>query len=158
MGIYAEKHRLYRDYCHELDGFRKAPLMADDAKIDEWCEEYIAGRDSTWLNIFAPDGKLAGFLIIGKAGNEKHPDAAYGISQAYIAPEYRGQGLMTEAVNGYLKEHKGIYGLLVIKGNTYAYEFWEKTFKTAGYRSYALDVKYVVDNGDDLILLGFIPN
>lgn len=158
MGIYADKHRMYRDYCRELDRFRKNPLAAADAEIDKWCEEYISSRYSTWQNIFSDDGKPVGFLIIGKAGNEKHPDAAYGISQAYIAPEYRGKGLMTDAVLRYVGEHKGIYGLLVIRGNTYAYDFWRKTFKMAGYRPYSLDAGCVADNGDDLILLGFIPD
>lgn len=165
MSIYEQKHKLYRDYCVELNSYRAVPdtdtdvLINNQLAIDTWCDTYINDENCTWRNIFdEASGNLVGFLIVGKGGSEKHPDADFGIAQAYIAPEFRNQGLMTKTIKEYLGKHKGLYSLLVLEKNTYALKFWKRTFAKEGYHPMRLDDRYVIDGGDDLILLGFAPN
>ena len=157
MSIYEKKHALYRQYCKELDQFRSAPLTESDVTLYTWCESYLNDENCTWRNIFTKRNELAGFLIIGKGGCEKHPHADYGIAQAYIDPKYRKAGLMTKAVNEYLEKHQGIYSLLVIKQNEYALKFWNNLFLKADYTPHELDDKFVNSEGEQLILLGFAP-
>lgn len=165
MSIYEQKHNLYRDYCKELEQYKEksdteSEFQTDNhSNVDIWCDDYINDKNCTWKNIFDDaSGELAGFLIIGKGGSEKHPDADYGIAQAYVNPAFRNQGLMTKMIKEYLEKHKGIYSLLVINQNLYALSFWKKTFANAGYHPVNLDDKYVIDPDDNLILLGFAPN
>lgn len=165
MSIYEQKHILYRDYCKELEQYRKESdanndfLTDNQSDVDTWCDDYINDKNCTWRNIFDEEnGDLAGFLIIGKGGSEKHPDADYGIAQAYVNPGFRNQGLMTNTIKEYIGKHKGIYSLLVIRQNLYALSFWKKTFANVGYHSISLDDRYVIDPDDNLILLGFAPN
>lgn len=159
MSIYKKKHELYQEYCRELDLYRSIPIVADDSTVDIWCDDYINDPNCTWRNIFDKEsGDLVGFLIIGKNGSEKHPDADYGIAQAYVKPEFRKIGLMTSAVHEYLEKHNGIYSLLVIKNNEYALKFWSKLFAGADYKTCNLDERFVNDNGDELVLLGFKPS
>lgn len=156
MGAYETKHALYKEYCCELDLFRPIPLAPTDNVIDSWCDDYISGSDCTWRNIFDDDTQeMVGFLIIGKMGDEKHPESDYSIAQAYVKPEYRKRGLMTRAVNEYITKHTGIYSLLVLRNNKKAASFWKNTFENAGYHPYVLSDRYVNNNGEDLILLGF---
>lgn len=155
MGIYLEKHELYREYAKELDRFRNIPINASEEKVRQWCDAYIEDIECSWKNIFSKTGELAGFLIIGKSDIEKHPDADYGIAQAFVASKYRRQGLMSETVKDYIHRHPGTYSLLVLKNNNYAKEFWKKVFLSENYRKADLDTGYVNTNGDDLVLLGF---
>ena len=158
MSIYEKKHTLYRQYCEELDLFRPIPLAETDAVLDNWCDCYISATNCSWRNIFNEENELVGFLIIGKDGCEKHPHADFGIAQAYVDPNYRKNGLMTQAVNEYIEKHKGIYSVLVIKQNEYALNFWNNLFTKAGYVPHELDTRFVNNEDEELILLGFAPN
>lgn len=119
--------KLYESYRSELEGYR-----ADS--IDETVEETLSLYDTPYnANILIRDGnQLAGFLIIGESPN-CHPDCDYFICQAYIKPEHRRKGLMTETLRKFIKEHPGTYCLDVLYGNVYARSFWFKFFKRAGY-------------------------
>lgn len=155
MGIYQEKHVLYQEYAKELDEFRHNPIHVTEEEVWQWCEAYIEDKECSWKNIFSKTGELAGFLIIGKGGVEKHPDSDYGIAQAFVAAKYRKQGLMTAAISDYIQRHVGTYSLLVLKNNKHAIEFWNKVFLDGNYKKVDLNAKYVNSNGDDLVLLGF---
>lgn len=157
MSLYTDKHRLFAAYVNELNKFRPDnPETETEAR--EQCDIYISSPDCTWKNIFAPDtNELVGFLILGKSGKEKHPDTDRAIAEAYVAPEYRRQGLMTAAVKDYESRHKCTYSLLVLRENMDALSYWEKLFDEMHYRPYELDASCVDADGDDLILLGFRP-
>ena len=86
MGIYNDKHRLFDDYEKELNSFREAGCEVSPSESNAKCEAYISSSECTWKNIFAPDtGELVGFLIYGKTGAFKHPDAdgAVGINVSF---------------------------------------------------------------------------
>lgn len=159
MTMYEEKHMLYQRYVSELNesfSDERYRIPEEDARED--CDEYICDKDATWKNIFSADGKLVGFLIIGKGGDERHPDSIRSVAQAYVLPEYRRQGLMTAALADYESRHRGVWSLLVIWGNTAAKAFWEKRFAELGYTPVSLDTGYVRDDlRGEFCLLGFRP-
>lgn len=157
MLTYERKQKLYRDYSFELDQYSEdlAPLTGDEIK--RYCDGYISDESSSWKNIFSSEGEIVGFLIIGKKFPEKHPYSDYSISQAYVAPKYRNQGLMTKRVSAYIQSHHGIYSLLVYKKNKTALIFWPKLFESLDYKP----AKFVSEDNNNyeggLILLGFEP-
>ena len=154
--IYNDKQRLFHDYVKELDTFRKMPDMRSDAQISECCDAYMSSKNCTWKNIFDPDTKeLVGFVIFGKSGEEKHPDALRSVEEAYLAPASRKKGLVYECLRDYESRHHGVYSLLVIKGNLPAKEYWAKTFKKLGYTPVELEPLQFTD--DETELFGYKP-
>ena len=136
MSLYEEKHALYRKYVEELDKFRKKPLRLSEKECRQICDDYIQSKNSSWHNIYDPaTGNLVGFVIIGKNYPEKHRDSLRSVSQAYVLPQYRKKGLMSEVMSDYLTRprHKGVYSLLVLEGNRYAAGFWRRFFRKEGY-------------------------
>lgn len=160
MSLYDEKKQLYLDYCKELAVYYDDPSSAmTEEEAESAFEEYITSEDCSWRNIFAEDGNLAGFLIIGKHGRFCHPDAMRSISEAYIKPEYRGKGLMKAEAGGYLSRHPGVFALLVLKKNRAAKGFWKHLFKIQNFSPIYLDDSYVEpDIQNDAELLGYAFN
>ncbi|GEM_PF-6369668 len=157
MGIYNDKHRLFQDYVKELNTFAAPEDAVSESDCAAKCESYISSADCTWKNIFAPDtGELVGFLIYGKTGAVKHPDADRSIEEAYVAPKYRRQGLMSDVVRDYETRHKCRYNLIVQKGNDYAKGYWERLFEQMGYGPIELDKTYI-GGREDVLLMGFAP-
>ena len=156
MSLFEDKHRLFWAYVQELNTFRPGNEETEE-EAREVCDRYISSPDCTWKNIFAPDTQeLVGFLILGKAGKEKHPDSGRAIAEAYVAPEYRGRGLMTAAIDDYESRHRCVYSLLVLKNNEKALRYWQKAFGKHHYRPIRLDPA-CVDSLEDIVLLGFRP-
>ena len=140
MGIYNDKHRLFQDYVKELNTFAAPEDAVSESDCAAKCESYISSADCTWKNIFAPDtGELVGFLIYGKTGVVKHPDADRSIEEAYVAPKYKCR-----------------YNLIVQKGNDYAKGYWERLFEQMGYGPIELDETYI-GGREDVLLMGFAP-
>ncbi len=157
MGIYNDKHRLFDDYEKELNSFREAGCEVSPSESNAKCEAYISSSECTWKNIFAPDtGELVGFLIYGKTGAFKHPDAERSMAEAYVAPAYRGKGLMSDVVKDYETRHKCIYSMLVQDKNEYAKSYWTKLFDEIGYKAVELDASKANTEGG-LVLMGFGP-
>ena len=156
MSLFEDKHSLFWAYVQELNTFRPGKEETEE-EAREVCDRYISSPDCTWKNIFAPDtDELVGFLILGKGGKEKHPDSGRAIAEAYVAPEYRGKGLMRACFLDYLNRHRCVYSLLVLKNNEKALEYWKNLFEEIHFRPRELDLS-CVDSADDVILLGFRP-
>ena len=156
MGLYNDKHRLFADYVDELNAFRPGnEILPDDAR--ELCDHYISSSDCTWKNIFAEDtGELIGFLIIGKAGEEKHPDAERSMKEAYVVPEYRRKGLMKAVIVDYESRHHSTYSILVQPANEDALHFWEKVYTDMNYKPIELDASKI-EVAEEMVLLGYAP-
>ena len=54
------------------------------------------------------------------------------LSQFYILPSYRKQGLGLWAARKLFKAYGGVWELFALEGNTAAGKFWPKAFKAAG--------------------------
>lgn len=148
------KFNLYTAYCHELNQYMQSQPMTA-LEITKAANHYASTNDVYWIDIKDGDD-IVGFLIIGKPDTpECHPDADYGIAQAYVMPEYRGRGYMSEAVQGFAAKHPGAYSLLIIKQNEPALKFWAKLISSSGYKLYPLDSRYVNDEHCELVLMGF---
>lgn len=139
MSLYDEKQKLFEDYIKELEIYKGAPIYRNNDDISRGCDAYMCSTDASWKNIHTDDGKtLAGFLIIGKSGTEKHPDSDFSIAEAYITPTFRHKGLMSGSVQDYVGRHPGTYSLLVYKRNRYALQYWNDIFACIGYTPVSL--------------------
>ena len=118
---------LYQAYLDELEQYADEPF---DMTADDF-EKMYKPRHYNKKLIF-DDGKLVGFLIIGQKP-DCHPDCDFFICQAYISPEYRNKGLMTNALNEFVNGNKGRYCLDVMFRNHLARAYWFKRFKEMGY-------------------------
>lgn len=156
MGLYNDKHRLYADYVKELNKFRPGNEISE-VEAREQCDHYISSSDCTWKNLFAADtGELIGFLIIGKVGAEKHPDAERSMKEAYVVPEYRRKGLMKDVIVDYESRHHSTYSILVQSANEDAIRFWEKVYGDMNYKPVELDASKV-EVTEEMVLLGYAP-
>ncbi|MBO4391565.1 MAG: GNAT family N-acetyltransferase [Lachnospiraceae bacterium] len=154
MGLYNDKHRLFADYVNEMNAFAKAPK--NEVETRELCEHYISSSECTWKNIFSAEtGELVGFLILGKTGAEKHPDADRSIAEAYMTPDYRKKGLMKATIVDYESRHHCRWSMLVQKDNQDAQDYFAKLFEEMGYVPCELDASKVDASGEEMTLLGF---
>lgn len=157
MSLYEEKQYLYRRYVDELDGFRETHMHMSEKECREICDSYIQSKISSWHNIYdqPESGRLVGFVIIGKEYPEKHPDSLRSVAQAYVLPEHRGKGLMTAVMSDYLTRHKGVYSLLILKGNEAAVRFWKSFFGKEGYAETTLWPAAFAD--EESVLYAYMP-
>lgn len=156
MSTHEQKHSLYTLYLQELDAIQPPAIPRTEKEGWQWCEDYINSGNAEWLDIYSGE-RLAGFLIIGTAGIEKHPDSDFSIAEAFVLPGCRGMGLMTGKVTEYVKSRPGIYSLIVLKENAYARHVWKEIFAGLGYEGCALD-EGCVSNPEEVDLMGFRPS
>jgi len=125
-----EKNKLiemYRAYLDELDHYADEPsTMTAEEFLKMYKPRYYEKK------LIFNGGSLAGFLIIGQKP-DCHPDCDYFICQAYIAPEFRGKGLMFNALREFIDRHKGRYCLDVLYHNHRARDYWFRSFRELGY-------------------------
>lgn len=128
MDKYELRGKMAYAYWEELGQYDKT-ILRDRSHWHEWVNEYLfTGYE--WLDIFSDDGQIVGFLILGKRGRDVPEGADYFIEQAYIRKEYRRKGLMTKALERYVRQgHYGKYALWVLEGNVIAQLFWQSVFE-----------------------------
>lgn len=154
MSMYSEKHDLFLAYKKETDKFINAETNTEQARND--CDDYINSKEATWKNIFDPEsGKMVGFLIIGKEKPHKPVPVERFIIHAYVMPEYRNRGLMTERVVDYESRHHCSYAYLVAEGNKDAIQFWNHLFEKMKYESFSLEQDF---NKTGFILSAYKPS
>lgn len=140
-----EREQMYLDYKRELcamDGLDGLRAPAEDYLLD--VRAATKRPDAVeWVPIIKDDREV-GFLIITKGELAKRGED-YRIEEAYVKPEYRERGLMSEAVKKYLKEHPGKYSMQLMANNHNAAMFW---FKLIGKRFYGDIVANAPDGGE----------
>lgn len=164
------RYNMFRDYLQELQEIEEYRYMSDEAIL----ESYINARSGVtefWMDIYPDEADkcaarrtkhdIIGFWILGKNGN-CHPDADYFIAEAYIKPEYRREGIMSDRISDWIEKHRktgnrnGKFCLFVLSKNEVAKKFWKHVFDRCGYEPYKLS-----DIADDLnghlIQLGYKP-
>ena len=157
MDDFERRHLLYTQYCTELNGFRthgEQPMNMFE--MYNHCEEYFKASECTWHDIHMDD-QIIGFIVMANRVPYVHPECDYAICEAYIIPEYRRRGLMTQVVRSLVEEYPGQYCLLVLDGNEYAKKFWNKVFASMRYEPCDLDDSCVNGNGDCVCNFGFKP-
>lgn len=145
---------LYLAYLAELDTFRMTPRPESHEVQQQWFYDYSDNKDCQWHDIYVNDC-LVGFLITSSILPNCHPDADYSICEAYVMPEYRQKGLMSNLVQRFTSEHPGIYCLLVLEGNQYAQHFWNHLFHHLGATDVVLTDSAIITNGEQVCLQGF---
>ena len=122
------KVSMYVDYCIELDKYDpyEGIYPLDQARFV--AEEYLNRPDFRWTSIL--DGpREVGFLIT--AVDLPFFGKGLYICEAYVRPDHRRKGLMTDAVTEMLKKHRIVH-LEVFSANP-AIWFWKQTLINAGF-------------------------
>ena len=126
-------------YLKELEEIKGDKWQESEEEQKTWCDDYIKKSYYIWTDIRFMD-QIVGFLITG-VKPDCHPSCDYFICQSYVLPEYRNKGLMTDAVNKFVKLHLGRYCMIILKNNNYAKKFWDNRFEDLGYsRMKLLDI------------------
>ena len=138
MTAYETKQMMYNKYFRELEQY-----MDDSAKIkgipDEHikliCDEYINSPNVSWKNIFNDKNEIVGFLLMGKDYEDDYIQSDYFILEAYVLPEWRRKGLMSERMKRYINNHPGKYAALIYTKNKNAATFWNHIFESNGFKA-----------------------
>lgn len=126
----------YLDELQEIKGL--SPVSREQARKE--ARELIDHPQINWYLRFKRDakeyhtpGEFMCFLAIGFRDN-CHPACDYFISQTYVAPQFRRQGIMTDFAGSWIKQHEGRYCLFIIDRNKPALAFWKKLFTSLNYK------------------------
>lgn len=142
---YLNRHSLYDSYCFELSRYDSA-IYRHSKEVSGWCDDYlndISGR-IYWIPITtAVVTSEIGFVIISKLFPREAEESGidYFIEQVYIKPEFRGQKHVLNTLNTFTAEHKGRYGMYVLKKNEKAKDFWCKFMDNIKAEKIALDTE-----------------
>lgn len=110
----------YTNYIKYLYNLRNEPIT--DTQITESFNAMLESEREDKALIVDINDK--GFFIIGKNDN-CHPDFDYYIIDTYLDPKYRRQHIMQNAINNFIKNHKGSYMLFILNNNDPAHMFWK---------------------------------
>lgn len=146
MNMFAKKHELYRNYMHEflkdVGSGNKYQEQTVDLVADTYCDSYINSNDVKWINLIdgVDESDLsAGFVIIGKSGNSKHPYSSYSIAQVYVDPKYRNKHKAADVLVDYIKRHEGLWSVQLHKQHPYALKYVDRVFELAGYQRRSIE-------------------
>ncbi len=154
MNSYERKRNLYREYRKELSSISGLPYDEEDSDLH--FENYLNSSDCKWINIPGDDEDIfSGFIIIGKNYPEKHIDSDYAVDEAYLDPKYRGNKLCRKTFESYLKEHSGVWSLIVYKDHPYAEKYWDSIFSENGYQRISLKTSDKLENEFRCTVLGY---
>ena len=153
------RFNMFKDYIRELHGIEGLREMTDAEILDQYIK-IRSGINEAWADIYQEesprtDADLIGFWVHGINGN-CHPDADEFIAEAYIRPEYRREGIMSETISNWIKTYGGKICLFALSKNEVAKKFWLSLFEKIGYEPYQLS-KVADDMDGHLIQFGFRP-
>lgn len=130
VGLRARRCALYDEYNAELSHYGAVRGHPEETKT--WAESFME-LPWRWVDIYADDGRLAGFLILG-FGLACHPECDVYIAETYLAPDHRGRGLMSAAVKDSLKKNfSRSVALDVLPKNELALAYWPELFREMGW-------------------------
>ena len=120
---------LFRDYCQELDKFDQSGKEYPITQADAVFNQYERLKRCV-IRPIQKNGENIGFLITVIPIEENHH---LRICEAYIKPEHRNQGLMTQAVKEVLEKPCKDVRFMVFDKNTKALEYWKRIMTGKGY-------------------------
>lgn len=126
---------LYLEYKNRLrELINEGPLTIDKAK--SWYDD-IVNSDHFIIRLFdkSADNTQVGFVVIAVNDNCPEPFDYY-IQDCYLAPGYRNQHIMWDAMSDFIGNHPGRYCLFLILNNLPAKSFWEKLFSSFYYQKW----------------------
>lgn len=147
------KRRWYRKYVRELDEIQG--ITYDHHVADKLYEELLEDTWNFWIPV-TQGRKVVGFFTMCSKPN-CHPDADYFLRDAYVRPQYRGNGAMKKAVMRWLKLYPGKYNVIVLNKNYPAYNCWQKVFAEAGYEPFELRELEEFKDVPEMTMMGFQP-
>ena len=149
-----EKRELYRQYIRTLDEMVGRTYKQQSA--DELYEELFEDDcENYWIDIQYCEQTVGFFTICTPPGCPQEAD--FFLRDAFISPQYRRKGLMKQAVTQWIKEHPGVYSLIVLNNNTPAYNCWMNIFKKCDYFSFEIDTMGAFEDIDSITVFGFMP-
>lgn len=147
------KRRWYRKYMREIDGMQG--IRYDHTVADKYYEELLEDQWNFWVPV-TQGRKVVGFFTMCSAPN-CHPDTDYFLRDAYVRPQYRGNGDMKKALMRWLKLYPGKYNVIVHNNNYPAYHCWQKIFAEAGYEQFELRKLEEFEDVAGVTMFGFQP-
>lgn len=145
--------RWYRKYMRELNEMQG--ITYDHTIADQFYEELLEDTWNFWVPV-TQGRKVVGFFTMCAAPN-CHPDANYFLRDAYVRPQYRGNGAMKKALMRWLKLYPGKYNVIVHNNNYPAYHCWQKIFAEAGYEQFELRKLEEFEEVAGITMFGFQP-
>lgn len=139
---------LYQDYMKELWQYANTDAVKESLHLPEWWYDLTHSKDIR-LHTLYNETKIIGFLFIEelKPEDRERLNAKWYINEAYILPEYRRRGLMSDLLDSALEKDADIC-LHIIRNNTAAKDFWKNYFHKRKYCDYLLPVMEGYENCD----------
>lgn len=83
--------------------------------------------DDAFPFVIRYENELAGFVIIDKKGSEAGID--FNVAQFFILRKFKNKGIGCYVAHQCFDKFQGVWEVMVIPGNTGAYEFWKSIIK-----------------------------
>lgn len=95
--------------------------------------------------------ELAGFVIIDKKGSDESID--FNMAQFFILRKFKGKGFGRYVAQTCFDKFKGTWEVMVLPGNTGAYQFWKRIitdYTKGGFTEYTKTIPHLEDCEKDI--------
>lgn len=95
--------------------------------------------------------ELVGFVIIDKKGCDAEVD--FNMAQFFILRKFKGQGIGQYVAHTCFTQFKGIWEVMVMPGNTGAYQFWKRCIKAytgENFTEYSRNIEHLGNSRKDI--------
>lgn len=141
-----------RYISEELAHYDDELAKMTDEQIRDWLLGELLPSGTRIFPIFA-DEKEIGFVILGLKGQNCHPLCDAFIIHAYVLPEFRKIGYMSNTLHSIFKEYKGVFCYDVLNRNETGKHFWGSFVKKNNFP--VIDLEEVRDDPGDITLYAF---
>ncbi len=133
MKRHTELFCLYQDYIKELWQYTNTDTAKEKLQLPVWLFDLTYNKEIRSHTLYNGT-KIIGFLFIKelKLKDQERLKSNWYINGAYILPEYRRGGLMSDLLDSVLEKDADIY-LHILRGNTAAKDFWKSYFHKRKY-------------------------
>ena len=140
---------LYLDELRQIQG-----TLPGNGTNEQRFHDVFNTPHTDWYHLLSDDESVIGFVVIGH-GLNCHPKADYFFAEAYVLPEYRGQGYLHLWVHNFLEiNHVNLVSMFILGQNTHAARVWGHIFASEGF-SYCDLPDYSGSEGSILVQLGW---
>lgn len=133
LEVLAPKHlkefsELYRDYVEEMLAYVESSTRADPVSMAQEVFLRYVDTSAHWGYLIQADGQARGFCLLRHYPGEQK---TFDMEQFYVAPELRRTGMGQSALMMVLRHFPGEWLIRVLKPNTRALQFWERSLRHA---------------------------
>lgn len=107
--------------------------------------------DDAFPFIIRYENEIAGFVIIDKKGSD--PSIDFNVAQFFILRKFKSKGIGKYVAHQCFDKFKGVWEVMIIPGNTGAYNFWKSivnTYTEGDYVEYKRNVVHLSNSEKDI--------